>query len=110
LFSYIKPYSKYSGHPFYICTGSVKLPQQTTVARTDQIFNNDYILSLCKNPLLGFDARVFLASGRTYTNGTPKLSATSIPIPIAPVATPAITSGFPNWFSMCLENLEHNFL
>jgi hypothetical protein len=64
--------------------------QQTTVARTDQIFNNDYILSFCKNLHLVLTP-VFLASANIY-KGYSKLSATSIPIPIAPVATPAITS------------------
>ena len=34
----------------------------------------------------------FLGSGRTYTKGNPKALATNIPIPIAPVATPATTS------------------
>jgi hypothetical protein len=34
-----------------------------------------------------------------------------MPIPIAPVATPAITSGLPNCFSIFFENSsEHNFL
>jgi hypothetical protein len=52
---------------------------------------------------------MFFGFGRTYTNGV-HTSATSMPIPIA-VATPAITSGLPNCFSIFFENSsQHNFL
>jgi hypothetical protein len=51
---------------------------------------------------------MFFGSGRTYTNGKPILSAT-MPIPIAPVATPAITSGLPNCFSIFSKS-HPNFL
>ena len=46
-------------------------------------------------PSIWFFLPWLFASGRTYANGSPIYSATSIPIPMAPVATPAITSAFP---------------
>ena len=51
---------------------------------------------------------VIIKSGKhdTYIKGKPIYSATSMPIPMAPVATPAITSGLPYCFSICLPSIS----